>query len=285
VAVPGLIGLGMDGEEAPDPPEKFAEVFARAGQSGLRLTSHASEDAPPANIVTCLDVLGCERIDHGYYVLDDEATLRRCRDEGIGFTTCVTSTVKAYFTPVLADHPIPAMIEAGLLVTLNSDDPTMVDTDLGEEYVRLCTALAYGTDVVRRLCLNGIEASWLDPVDKTAMRQSFEEELDSLEREMSTSARRDRSAPRQSQRPTDNGGASVDSYMSMDRRSFLKQAARGGAGAVLLGATGTSLLAACGSTSKASTSIPYDRGRVLCPSGRPASSWTGSKTSSSPAAT
>jgi adenosine deaminase len=194
---PALIGLGMDGEEAPDPPEKFAEVFARAGQSGLRLTSHASEDAPPANIVTCLDVLGCERIDHGYYVLDDDETLRRCRDEGIGFTTCVTSTVKAYFTPVLADHPIPAMIEAGLLVTLNSDDPTMVATDLGEEYVQLCTALSYGPDVVRRLCLNGIEVSWLDPVDKTAMRQSFEEELHSLEREMSASARRDRpSAPK-----------------------------------------------------------------------------------------
>jgi adenosine deaminase len=179
-----LIGLGMDGEEAPDPPEKFAAAFAVAGDAGLRRTSHASEDAPPANIVTCLDVLGCDRIDHGYYVLDDAEILRRCQDEGIAFTTCVTSTVKAYFSPVLADHPIPAMLDAGLLVSLNSDDPTMVGTDLGEEYVRLCTALSYGPDMVRRLCLSGVESSWLDPVDKAALRASFEADIDALEQEL-----------------------------------------------------------------------------------------------------
>jgi adenosine deaminase len=179
-----LVGLGMDGEEAPDPPEKFAQPFAAAGEAGLRRTSHASEDAPPANIATCLDLLGCDRIDHGYYILDDEAVLRRALDEGIGFTTCVTSTVKAYFSPILADHPIPAMLDAGLLVTLNSDDPTMVHTDLGDEYVRLFSALDYGPEMARRLSLSGVEASWLDPVDKAEMRHSFEAELEALEREI-----------------------------------------------------------------------------------------------------
>ena len=77
-----VIGLGMDAAEAPDPPEKFAECFALAGAAGLHRTSHASEDAPPVNITTCLDVLGCERIDHGYHILDDEAVVERCRDEG-----------------------------------------------------------------------------------------------------------------------------------------------------------------------------------------------------------
>jgi adenosine deaminase len=183
-----LIGLGMDGEEAPDPPEKFADAFALAGRAGLRRTSHASEDAPPANIVTCLDVLGCERIDHGYYVLDDPAVLQRALDQRLAFTTCVTSTVKAYFSPVLAEHPIPAMLDAGLLVTLNSDDPTMVRTDLAGEYVRLCTELGYGADTVRRLCLDGIEASWLDDVDKAGMRREFEAELDRLEAELDLGA-------------------------------------------------------------------------------------------------
>jgi adenosine deaminase len=179
-----LIGLGMDGEEAPDPPEKFARPFAMAGAAGLRRTSHASEDAPPANIVTCLDLLGCDRIDHGYYILDDPAVLARALDEEIGFTTCVTSTVKAYFSPVLTEHPITAMLDAGLCVTLNSDDPTMVRTDLGDEYVRLFAAVGYGRDMARRLSLNGVDASWLDPQEKAKMRSSFEAEIDALESEM-----------------------------------------------------------------------------------------------------
>jgi adenosine deaminase len=179
-----LIGLGMDGEEAPDPPEKFAQPFAIAGAAGLHRTSHASEDAPPANIITCLDLLGCDRIDHGYYILDDPLLLSRAINENIGFTTCVTSTVKAYFSPMLTEHPITAMLEAGLLVTLNSDDPTMVRTDLGEEYVRLFTAVGYGFDMARRLSLSGVEASWLDPVDKAEMRRTFEAELDALELEL-----------------------------------------------------------------------------------------------------
>jgi adenosine deaminase len=178
-----LIGLGMDGEEAPDPPEKFAEVFARAGRAGLHRTSHASEDAPPANIVTCLDLLGCERIDHGYYILDDPEVLRRALDQRLAFTTCVTTTVKAYFSPVLTEHPIPAMLDAGLLVTLNSDDPTMVRTDLASEYIKLTHALGYGAETVRRLSLDGIEASWLDETDKAGMRREFEADLDSLEAE------------------------------------------------------------------------------------------------------
>ena len=71
-----VIGLGMDAAEAPDPPEQFAECFALAAKAGLHRTSHASEDAPPVNITTCLDVLGCERIDHGYHILEDDARRR-----------------------------------------------------------------------------------------------------------------------------------------------------------------------------------------------------------------
>ena len=101
-----LIGLGMDGAEAPDPPEKFVDAYAAARAGGLRLTSHASEDAPPVNITTCLDVLGCERIDHGYHILDDAAVIARCRDDGIAFTCCPTSTAVVYGWPDLTTHPI-----------------------------------------------------------------------------------------------------------------------------------------------------------------------------------
>jgi len=181
---PELIGLGMDGAEAPDPPEKFVEAYRLAGRNGLRLTSHACEDAPAQNIVTCLDQLGCERIDHGYHVLESPEVTARCRDEGIYFTCCPTSTAVVYGWPDLTAHPIKDMVATGLRVMLNSDDPTMFHTDIGQEYVRLCTALGYGTDQVRKFVFAGVEAAWLDDAERAAMRSSFTAELDALEAEL-----------------------------------------------------------------------------------------------------
>jgi len=181
-----LIGLGMDGAEAPDPPVKFAEVYRRAGHGGLRRTSHASEDAPPVNITTCLDVLGCERIDHGYHILEDPSVMNRCRDQGIYFTCCPTSTAVVYGWPDLTKHPIKDMVAGDLRIMLNSDDPTMFHTDIGKEYVDLCTALNYGPDKVREFCLNGVEATWLSDDEKATMRAEFEQELGALEAQLET---------------------------------------------------------------------------------------------------
>jgi adenosine deaminase len=181
---PEIIGLGMDGAEAPDPPEKFVDAYRLAGAGGLRLTSHACEDAPAVNVTTCLDVLGCERIDHGYYVLDDAAVTARCRDSGIAFTCCPTSTAVVYGWPDLTAHPIKDMVAAGLKVTLNSDDPTMFHTDIGKEYVDLCGALGYGAAQVREFVLAGVDATWLDDTDRSTMRAEFAAELDRLDAEL-----------------------------------------------------------------------------------------------------
>lgn len=181
---PEIIGLGMDGAEAPDPPEKFVDAYALAGQGGLRLTSHACEDAPPQNVTTCLDVLGCERIDHGYHVLASDEVTARCRDQGIYFTCCPTSTAVVYGWPDLSNHPIKDMVGAGLRVMLNSDDPTMFHTDIGREYVELCRALDYEPAQARELVLNGVDATWLDDSDKASMRRSFSEELGRLEAQL-----------------------------------------------------------------------------------------------------
>jgi adenosine deaminase len=181
-----LIGLGMDGAEAPDPPEKFVEAYRAAKAGGLRLTSHASEDAPPVNITTCLDVLGCERIDHGYHILADATVLNRCKDEGISFTCCPTSTAVVYGWPDLTAHPIKDMVAAGLNVMLNSDDPTMFHTDLGREYVELCTALDYDQATVRTLVLNGVDATWLDDPDRASLRAEFAAQLDALDATLAT---------------------------------------------------------------------------------------------------
>jgi adenosine deaminase len=179
-----LIGLGMDGAEAPDPPEKFVESFARAAKAGLRLTSHASEDGPPANITTCLDVLGCERIDHGYHILEDDAVVARCRDEGIHFTCCPTSTAVVYGWPDLTTHPINGMMAAGLLVHLNSDDPTMFRTDIGKEYVDFIGQNDYPPETAKQLVHNGIEATWLDDGEKAALHRLFDDEIAALDKEL-----------------------------------------------------------------------------------------------------
>jgi len=181
-----LIGLGMDGAEAPDPPEKFVESYRLAKLGGLRLTAHACEDAPAKNITTCLDVLGCERIDHGYHVLGDESVVERCRDEGIYFTVCPTATAVCYFDPDdYTTHPIREMVAKGLKVMINSDDPPMFHTDIGTEYVKMVQAAEWGPDKVREFSLNGIEGSWLSDDEKRRLRLQFEQELDRLEAELS----------------------------------------------------------------------------------------------------
>jgi adenosine deaminase len=105
----------------------------------------------------------------------------RCRDQGVYFTCCPTSTAVVYGWPDLTTHPITGMMAEGLNVTLNSDDPTMFHTDIGKEYVDFCGQNGYGPDVVRRLVLNGVEATWLDVSEKAALRREFESELDALD--------------------------------------------------------------------------------------------------------
>jgi adenosine deaminase len=179
-----LIGLGMDAAEAPDPPEKFFESFRLAGEAGLHLTSHSAEDGPPANISTCLDLLGCERIDHGYHILDDEAVVDRCRDDGIHFTCCPTSTAVVYGWPDLTTHPINGMMKAGLLVHLNSDDPTMFRTDIGKEYVDFVGQNEYPPETAKQLVRNGVDASWLDESEKAALHGAFDDEIAALDKEL-----------------------------------------------------------------------------------------------------
>jgi adenosine deaminase len=179
-----VIGLGMDGDELKDPPEKFADVFREAGKAGLRLTAHTAHDGPAALIVTCLDELGCERIDHGYHAIDDPQVLRRAREEGIPLACSLGCPPLCGWPKELSRSPIKTMVDAGLWVTLNSDDPTMLHTDIGTEYVRFCSELGYGPEKGRELCLAAVDASWLDDDGKRELRRAFEAEIDALERDL-----------------------------------------------------------------------------------------------------
>ncbi len=173
-----VVGIGMDYEERLGPPERFAEAYALAGRAGLRRTVH-SETGPPSHITTALDVLGCSRIDHGYHVTTDDAVTRRCRDEGIAFTcTPVSSDIGGYSGSGDGTHlTIRAMVDAGLAVTIDSDDPPMFGTDAVNDYQALVRALGYGPEQLSRFSRTAVQASWLDETDRARLSARVEDGL------------------------------------------------------------------------------------------------------------
>ena len=175
-----VIGIGMDYAEAEYPPERFWKAYRMAAGAGLRLTAHASEDAPPRNIETCLDLLGCERVDHGYHVIDSEPIMRRCRDEGVVFTCTPVSTAWVYFGEDLANHPIRHMKEFGIKLMIDCDDPPMFKTDPTRDYIVCADHMGFTVDDFRQCMLNGIDGTWLDEPTKREMRREWAAEFDAL---------------------------------------------------------------------------------------------------------
>jgi len=176
-----VIGLGMDSTERGLDPADFAPAFATARRAGLRLTGHAGEDTGPENIVAALDALRLERIDHGVAVMDDPSLVERLARARIPLNVCPSSNIViANRFPTLADHPFRRMREVGLLVTLNTDDPAMTALDLGREYRDVAAAQGLSFDDMCQIALDGVEATWLEPGEKAALRASFEREAAGL---------------------------------------------------------------------------------------------------------
>jgi adenine deaminase len=173
-----VIGIGMDSTELGVDPREYAEAYVLASRLGLRRTAHAGEDTGPSNIQVAVDVLGVERIDHGLSILSDHDLTVRLADARIPLTVCPNSNVViANKVPRLEEHPFRRMREAGLLATLNTDDPAMADLDLGKEYRSVARALDLDLQQMAVVALDGVEATWLDQSDKRALRSEFEEEL------------------------------------------------------------------------------------------------------------
>lgn len=167
-----VIGVGLDSTELGVDPTTFAPAFDLAGRAGLHRTSHQGEVTPPATIRAGIEVLGCERIDHGLSLLDDPDLTRRFVDERIPLTVCPNSNIRiANAYPRLEEHPYRRMREAGLLATLNTDDPALTDLDLTYEYRSVMEAFGYGWDDMVAIALDGVEASWLDDADARSLRE------------------------------------------------------------------------------------------------------------------
>jgi adenine deaminase len=176
-----VIGVGLDSTELGVDPTDFADAFELAGKAGLRRTSHQGEETPPSHIWAGLDVLGSERIDHGLSSLRDPELTRRLAGERIPLTVCPNSNVViANAVPRLELHPFRRMREAGLLATLNTDDPALTDLDLGREYRSCMKAFGYQWADMVEIALDGVEATWLDESDKRDVRERVEREAAEL---------------------------------------------------------------------------------------------------------
>lgn len=178
-----VIGIGADSTELGVDLAGFAPAFAAARRLGLRRTCHAGEavGVGPENIRIAIDVLGAERIDHGVAIAEDPSLMARAAAERIPLTVCPTSNVViANRFRSLAEHPLPALRRAGLLVTVNTDDPAMMGLDLGREYGRVAEAFGYDLTELGRLATEGIESTWLDDLDRRALAAEFATELAAL---------------------------------------------------------------------------------------------------------
>jgi adenine deaminase len=164
-----FIGVGLDSGERGNPPEKFARVFARCRELGLRLVAHAGEEGPPAYIWSALDVLNVERIDHGVRCVEDPALVLRLAAERVPLTVCPLSNVKLCVYKRMAEHQLPALLDAGLCATINSDDPAYFGGYVNQNYLETFAALPQLTARhAHRLAANSFEASFVSAERKQA---------------------------------------------------------------------------------------------------------------------
>jgi adenosine deaminase len=165
-----VIGIGMDSAELTVDPLTFAPAYREAAAAGLRRCGHQGQVAPAASIGVVAVGLGAERIDHGVSLIDDPELVAFFAGRRIPLTMCPTSNVViARACGSVGRHPLPALREAGVLVTLNSDDPAMTGVDLAAEYATCAAAWNWSWDQMVDLALDGVAASWLDDDGKRAL--------------------------------------------------------------------------------------------------------------------
>jgi adenosine deaminase len=169
-----IFAVGLDSAEQGHPPSKFARVYAAARKEGFVPVAHAGEEGPPAYVCEAIDVLHVRRIDHGNRALEDPELVARIVRERIPLTVCTLSNRALQTCPDLARHPLKRMLAAGLLVTVNSDDPSYFGGYVNENFMAVQEALSLSVDDIATLGRNSFCASFLSDVDKSAALAGFE---------------------------------------------------------------------------------------------------------------
>lgn len=176
----GVIALGLGGSEAEFPAELFIDSFEQAYQADMRRVPHAGETMGSASIWTALDYLHADRIGHGVRCIEDLRLVETLRDRHIPLEICPTSNIALGVYPDYAHHPLRKLWDAGLLVTVNSDDPPMFNTSLNQEYQLLIDHFGFSVMELEKISLNALYASFLPDVEKAALADEFRDEFTRL---------------------------------------------------------------------------------------------------------
>ncbi|MEU6123536.1 adenosine deaminase [Streptomyces sp. NPDC047123] len=175
-----IIGIGLDSAEVGHPPAKFRKVYEAAAARGLRRVAHAGEEGPPAYITEALDLLGVERIDHGLRCMEDPHLVERLVRDRVPLTLCPLSNVRLRAVDVLSEHPLPRMLDAGLMCTVNSDDPAYFGGYADDNFRAVREALNLDEERLRTLARNSFEAAFLDrDAADEALRAKYLAEVES----------------------------------------------------------------------------------------------------------
>ena len=164
-----IAGIGLDSAEVGNPPSKFVRLYQRAAEAGLHRIAHAGEEGPASYITDSLDLLGVERIDHGIRCMEDTALVERLVEEQIPLTVCPLSNVRLRAVDTLADHPLPAMLAAGLNVSVNSDDPAYFGGYVDDNFGQLAAVHGLTTAEQSTLAANSIRSSFASDARKAEL--------------------------------------------------------------------------------------------------------------------
>ena len=167
----GVVGVDLAGDEVNYPPRRFAAPFRRARENGLGVTVHAGEAGGASNVRDAVRLLHAQRIGHGVRVVEDSSIVQFIRDQAVTLEVCPTSNLQTGVVRTLGQHPLPDLFALGLRVTINTDDPSISDTTLSDEYLVAALGMGLTLDAIRRAVFNALEASFLSSREKRQLRK------------------------------------------------------------------------------------------------------------------
>jgi adenosine deaminase len=173
----GVVGLDLAGNEVDFPTDPFVSIFRQAARSGLGISVHAGEWSDGGSVYDAMESLGAQRIAHGVRAVEDPRALETARERRVAFEVCLTSNVASGAVRSYAEHPLPRLIQAGVQVTLNSDDPSICGIRLSDEYRAAMQHFGLSLDSLRGLVLAAVQASFLPAVERRRLERQLQAEL------------------------------------------------------------------------------------------------------------
>jgi len=174
----GIVGLDIAGNEAEFPGKPFAPIFREAKEAGLKITVHAGEWGGAENVREAIEVLGADRIGHGVRVLEDPNVVALAKERGTAFEVCVTSNYQSGVSPSLQAHPLPKMVDAGLVTTINTDDPSISRITLSGEMLLVNAEYNFDIPKLKELTMNAVNAAFVSEAEKEKLVTQFKKGLE-----------------------------------------------------------------------------------------------------------